>query len=623
MSAREQGLSSYAVTKIEELGYWFYLQMSATLLWIGLLGKSTGPKSMESNSDGLYYGVGTYGRGRKNPAIMRAFVGMTEAFRLKEVKENGHAGEVTRSQMLNEARKVARVLSAKTDEPLARVEACLELLSDSPAEEQFCSFRESLLELSIEERHYWIGTLYTLMLPAARRRAQATYFTPPEVARAVVDLVVEAGFDIRSGKVLDPAAGGAAFLSTLAGRMKRAGVESEDILSRLDGIEIDEALTRLSHRLIEERLEVELFREVVRTGDALVTRPEKTYDLVIANPPYGRVPSDQLSGEQWRRIAYAGHVNKYALFAELSFRRTKPGGLVALVIPSSFKAGPLYDRFREFVRAASEVIAIASVEGRDGVFIDVVQDISVLVARKGKSHKAESKVQFPVIGSALTSSVVGEGCLPVAAGAAWAVPATDCSSIGGATLDDYGVEAKAGYFVWNREKDRMIKEGEDPIAYPLIWARNVQRDKLCRPVGKDGGSTDFVKFERASEAILRKPAAVMQRTTNDKQPRRLIAAMMDPGVVAEWGGFVTENHTIVLTANDRERLELVVGLLNTAAVDSRYRRVSGTASVSVLLLRELDLPRPDAFEAALDAKDGDVEAAAEVAYLAGQDKTEV
>ena len=250
-------------------------------------------------------------------------------------------------------------------------------------------------------------------------------------------------------------------------------------------------------------------------------------------------------------------------------------------------------------------------------FIDVVQDISVLVARKGKSHKADSKVQFPVIGSKFASSVVVEGCLPVSAGAPWAVPILDCSSVGGARLVDYGVQAKAGYFVWNREKDRMIKEGEAPSAYPLIWARNIQRGKLCRPVGKDGESEDFVKFERDSRAILRNPLAVMQRTTNDTQPRRLIAAMVDPGVVSEWGGVVTENHTIVLTADSRERLELVVGLLNTAAVDSRYRRVSGTASVSVLLLRELDLPTPHAFEAALQAKDGDTEAAAEAAYLAG------
>ena len=57
-------------------------------------------------------------------------------------------------------------------------------------------------------------------------------------------------------------------------------------------------------------------------------------------------------------------------------------------------------------------------------------------------------------------------------------------------------------------------------------------------------------------------------------------------------------------------------LLNTAAVDARYRRVSGTAAVSVSLLRQIDLPRPDTFSAALAAACGDAESAAEQAYLA-------
>ncbi|MEC5414403.1 hypothetical protein VSX63_22960, partial [Aurantimonas sp. C2-4-R8] len=53
--------------------------------------------------------------------------------------------------------------------------------------------------------HYWIGTLYTLMLSAKVRRSQATYFTPPAVADATVDLAIEVGFDLGRDDVLDPA----------------------------------------------------------------------------------------------------------------------------------------------------------------------------------------------------------------------------------------------------------------------------------------------------------------------------------------------------------------------------------------------------------------------------------
>ena len=134
-----------------------------------------------------------------------------------------------RAKLLIRAREAAKLLVGKSTKPPGRVEACLELLSDHPIDGRLMLFRKSLMALPIEERHYWIGTLYTLMLPPRVRRARAAYFTPPSVAEAVVELAIEAGFNIEKDGVLDPAAGGAAFLSTLAGRMTVEGVEHEDV----------------------------------------------------------------------------------------------------------------------------------------------------------------------------------------------------------------------------------------------------------------------------------------------------------------------------------------------------------------------------------------------------------
>ena len=500
--------------------------------------------------------------------------------------------------------------------PQARAEVCLDLLADFGSDARCDGFRNILRALPADERHYWIGTLYTLMLPNKVRRSQATYFTPPTVADAVVDLAIEAGFDLATDDVLDPAAGGAAFLSTLAGRMAIAGLEAEEVAYRLNGIEIDKGLAALSSRLIAERLGSALPREVILTGDALRVPIPASYGLVIANPPYGRIATENVRGKAWRQVAHSGHINKYALFAELCFRHAKPGGIVALVIPSSFRAGPLYDRMRAFIRSQATVLAVGSIAGRDGVFIDVAQDISVLIARKGNVHDTLAPVRFPVIGLMPSSDPVVEQRLPDDPGDSWPLPAIDPKLVGGATLADYGVTARAGYFVWNREADRLVEKlTRRQRGYPLVWAKNVRPGEPCRPAGKKGAGADFVTFPCDSTAIVTGPAAVMQRTTNDKQPRRLVAAMVDPAVQAKWGGFVSENHTIVLTADDARKLEVAVRLLNTAAVDQRYRRVSGTASVSVTLLRQLDLPAPAAFAAALVETD-DAEAAAFQSYEA-------
>ncbi|EMD82894.1 N-6 DNA methylase [Pacificimonas flava] len=520
----------------------------------------------------------------------------------------------TKAALLAHARTTARSLAKRATTPQARADICLDLLADI-GDPGLDVFRCALQALPVDERHYWVGTLYTLLLPTKIRRSQATYFTPPTVADAVVDLAIEAGFDIENDTVLDPAAGGAAFLSTLAGRMAIAGLNPKEVAYRLNGIEIDTGLATLSGRLIAERLGSPLHREVIITGDALRVTIPASYGLVIANPPYGRVGLDDVRGRAWRKVAHSGHVNKYALFAELCFRHARPGGIVALVIPSSFRAGPLYDRMRAFIRSQAEVLAVGSIPGRDGVFIDVAQDISVLIARKGKAHAAAAAVSFPVVGAMPSAVAAIRQALPAEPWDAWPLPAIDPTLVGGSTLADYGVTARAGYFVWNREKDRLVaKLRGRQRGYPLIWAKNVRPGTACMPRGKKNAGTDFVTFPDDSAAIVTGTAAVMQRTTNDKQPRRLIAAMVDPSVVSKWGGFVTENHTIVLTGTDTEKLELAVKLLNTAAVDQRYRRVSGTAAVSVTLLRQLDLPPPTAFATALEDADGDTEAAASAAY---------
>lgn len=522
--------------------------------------------------------------------------------------------EGSKTTLLAYARVAARDLGREATSPQARADACLDLLADIGVDERLEPFRKALHALRVDERHYWIGTIYTLMLPAKVRRSQATYFTPPAVADAVVDFAIEAGFDLSSDDVLDPAAGGAAFLSTIAGRMTSAGLGAREVAYRLNGIEIDVGLATLSRRLIAERLKAPLPRDVILIGDALRVPIPASYGLVIANPPYGRMSMEDVCGNAWRRVAHSGHINKYALFAELCFRNAKPGGIVALVIPSSFRSGPLYDRMRQFIRSQGEVLTIGSIAGRDGVFLDVAQDISVLIARKGKAHRSDVKVRFPIIGTRSPATTVVAQALPTKPGDAWPLPPVDPETIGGATLADYGVTAKAGYFVWNRERARLVTELGRQDGFPLVWAKNVRAGEVCRPAGKRGAQMDFVTFLEASAAVVRTPAAVMQRTTNDKQPRRLIAAMVDPAVVVRWGGFVTENHTIVLTGDSPKRLALAVKLLNTSAVDQRYRRVSGTAAVSVTLLRQLDLPTPTAFSVALGEADGDAEAAALAAY---------
>lgn len=529
----------------------------------------------------------------------------------------GNDDQASEKELLALARKIATQLHEAASTPTRRLHLCTQLLNSEVNEKRLEPFLRQIARLNLNDRHYWIGTFYTLLLPAAQRRAQAAYFTPPQLALDVISLVREHGFDPLHHTVIDPSAGGAAFLSTLAGEMRQLGASANSIVKRLHGIEIDTGLARLSEALVASRLGMAVEpRSISAKGNALAMRTHAQYDLVIANPPYGRISLPDLRGRAWQNVCHSGHINKYALFADLCFRLAKPNGLIALVLPSSFIAGPLYDKLRSFIREQSEVLLLGSVIDRQDVFVDVEQDVSVLVARAGREHRIDANVAFGCFAGLTPFRAFGAGKLPTKSSAPWNVPASSATLLkGGATLDDYGVAARSGYFVWNRQVDRMEKERGRKLDFPLVWARNIKPGQFCIPAANKRRGTDFVRFEKDTAAIIRTNAIVMQRTTNSSQPRRLVAARIAPRVLKKWSGFVSENHTIVIAGANAKTLNLLCILLNSAAVDARYRRISGTASISVQLLRQLDLPSPKALQWALGKK-GNVEDAIEEAYQA-------
>ena len=481
-------------------------------------------------------------------------------------------------ELLVLARRTAQRVLKDASTPAKRLSLCRRLLQSDRPDPRLEILRQELSRLPQDDRYYWIGTFYALLLPASERRSKATYFTPPHLARSIVAIACENGFDIRKHTAIDPAAGGAAFLSTLASQMSEGGLAGSSITKRLYGVELDPGLATLSETLIGDQLDTEIKKcAIVTVGNSLKLIPNKRFDLVLANPPYGRISLDKTSKRRWEDVCHPGHINKYALFTELCLRLVKPGGLVGLVLSSSFVAGPLYDKLRAFLRQRSKILVLGSVPYRNDMFIDVKQDITVAILRAGEPHRATAPVVFGSFERGQGFKAKTAALLPRETREPWAIPASVAGvETGGATLDDYGTTARAGYFVWNRERKRMLTRKSRKRDIPLIWAQNIRAGKLCSPKPKKrANGIDYVRFEEDSSVIVRKHAIVIQRTTNNSQDRRLIAARVDPYVVKKWGGFVSENHTIVVSGDDTATINALCLLLNSKAVDARYRQLSG------------------------------------------------
>jgi adenine-specific DNA-methyltransferase len=265
----------------------------------------------------------------------------------------------------------------------------------------------------------------------------------------------------------------------------------------------------------------------------------------------------------------------------------------------SFVGGPYFAELRKRILQSASVLRLDLIDKRSDLFLDVLYDLCVLVLRRhgGPGRPAAPKSALLRVGE--PNLDLGPLDLPaLEENRVWVLPDGEGSALfrpGFATLADYGYLAKTGYFVWNREKHRY-RVGKRPRAneVPLFWAHNVRANQRCIPIDGDKVGIGFAKIPQSSSALIHSNAVILQRTSNRRQRRRLIAAIVRQADAIGRRGFVTENHTIIIVPDPAKRqklpLRMVCRLLNSAAVDARFRRISGSVSVSTKALRELPLP---------------------------------
>ena len=496
--------------------------------------------------------------------------------------------------------------------------------------------RDVFLAAGPDGRDYAISSAYALLMGTEQRKALSAYFTPPGLASAVLDAASSFVGRVTDPAVLDPACGGGSFLTPMARtliHLKRlqgnpAQEACKSVLSQLKGIEIDTGLATLSQTLLSKMLARECDFEhtgplgVVKPGDALSVSLQSTFDLVIGNPPYGKV-QDRLEDKILKaagRANLGGHTNLYSLFLLRGLNWLKPGGGLVFVLPTSFVAGPYFAGLRHEVFSRAFVERIDLHEQRQNLFLGAIQDICLLVLRRreeGDDGTAETSHPYELgyIGADGMRARRGTG-LARSEGEPWMLPVahevrvfaggTDSalSNEGKAfTLSDYGYQIRVGKVVPTRERKRLhMKRRKGDM--PLLWASSIRPD----------GSFDFEAARRLKNALWycppnegsvayasTGPTVIVQRTSNRNQSRRLNAAMIPKPFRNEHAdGFVAENHVIVIEAMTvRPALppSILVKMLNARATNERFSAVSGTFSVSAKLLQRLALPDPESVRA--------------------------
>jgi adenine-specific DNA-methyltransferase len=463
----------------------------------------------------------------------------------------------------------------------------------------------------LEGLHVVTG-LYPALLPTAYRAAHGAFYTPPALSSRLLDLATDGGVDWRTARVLDPAAGGGTFLVQAAMRMSRALADCEPPLalakigSRIRGFELDRHAAALAQGAVEialADLSAACSRpvpQVVLVRDTLEEPAEERFDLVVGNPPYGRVT---LTDEQRRRYARSlyGHANLYGVFSDIALRWARPNGLVAYLTPTSFLAGQYYSALRGLLAREAPPIAIDFVHARRGVFDDVLQETLLAVYRKDESSR-RAQIHYLRVRNENEADVETNGivALPANPTSPWLVPRAPehgrlikrIETIP-SRLSDWGYSVSTGPLVWNRHKAQLRETPEGRGVHPLIWAEAVGVDGKFAFKAKKRNHVPYFQLQSGDEWLLVRAGCVLvQRTTAKEQARRIIAAELPAKFVARHRGVVVENHLNMIRATGAARVPptLVAAILNSRVVDDIFRCMNGSVAVSAFELEALPLP---------------------------------
>lgn len=466
--------------------------------------------------------------------------------------------------------------------------------------------------LPLMEGLHLVTSLYPALLPVRERGVLGAYYTPPALTTRLLDQASEEGVDWSSARVLDPAAGGGAFLTQTAQRMREAMVGSEpafvlaQIGSRLLGLELDPRaadLAQLSLDIQLADLSLACSRPVpalVRVCDTLEEPAEPEYDLVVGNPPYGRIT---LTVEQRRRYTRSlyGHANLYGVFTDIALRWARPNGLVAYLTPTSFLAGQYYAALRGLLAKEAPPVAIDFVHARRGVFEDVLQETMLAVYRRGEKRR-RAQIHYLHVANEREAKVTRNGTigLPTDARGPWLAPRDpEHSSLIARVekmkgrLADWGYSVSTGPLVWNRFKPQLRDKPNGKAVHPLVWAEAVTADGRFVFRAQKRNHAPYFKLEAGDGWLLvDRPCVLVQRTTAKEQARRLIAAELPAAFVEDHAGVVVENHLNMVRPDGEPRVStaVVAALLNSRVIDEVFRCMNGSVAVSAFELEALPLP---------------------------------
>lgn len=226
-------------------------------------------------------------------------------------------------------------------------------------------------------------------LANAARLEHAAYYTRQDICFTVIKDLPDAS-DFSSLKILEPSVGAGNFLPLLIEKYKSVPEVQIDLID-IDPNAIEILKVLIKKLNIPQNFKINFINEdfLLFGCDGLFNTENVHYDIIVGNPPFGKLSSDENLLLEYKRNKRNQKTNN--LFSFFLEKATGHADIVALIIPKSFLSTPEFNDTREAVSEfAIEKITDYGEKGFKGVKIET---ISLILNTKKKGLDNETLVE--------------------------------------------------------------------------------------------------------------------------------------------------------------------------------------------------------------------------------------
>ncbi len=209
------------------------------------------------------------------------------------------------------------------------------------------------------------------------------HFTPPPLARSVVEQALAATESRQEFTIFDPACGSSEFLREA---LRQVRLSSPSARVRLIGWDISATACEMAKFLLswEQKKDLGSVEFEISQQDSLQEKWPASVNVLLMNPPF--VSYEQLTHEQRSAIRSVmgnlarGRMEYSNAFIYKALESLRPDAVVGAIIPSSFYESSAAAQLREWVRGRISPWLLARL-GSQALFPDAIVDAGLLVGK--------------------------------------------------------------------------------------------------------------------------------------------------------------------------------------------------------------------------------------------------